>query len=274
MKTPKIEAGIAAALLALVTSPASGQEAACLTAYEGGQRARLDRDLLGAKRDFSRCAMRDCPAIVQTDCGEWLREVERQIPTLVLSARWSDGTDVTEARVWLDGRPIAMRLDGRPVSVNPGQHRIRIEAEGLVSEQIVVANQSERDRVIRFELQRLRSSSPAAAEPRAREEPESGAETGAGPLPWVLGGIALAALGGFTYFAVKGRSDLRDLRESCAPDCPEVALDDVKRDLLIADILLSVGVVSGAAATVLFLSAAPSNSAGQRGGYVSIGGRF
>lgn len=252
----------------LAAGPAAAREptkSACLAAYEAGQRARLDRDLLRARAELAGCS-RGCPDIVQSDCSDWLREVEREIPTLVLSARWSDGTDITAATVWIDGERAARRLDGKPIAVNPGEHRIAIEVDGRRSEQVVVANQSERDRVVRFVLER-----PGEAAPSEPAPAESG---GAGPWPWVLGGVALAAVGGFAYFALKGTGDLRELRDTCAPNCSEESLDGVKQKLLIADILLGVGVVSGAGATYLLVTSDSGADSSARGAFVSVGGRF
>ena len=249
----------------LATEAAAAQpESECVSAYEEGQRARNAQDLTGAREQFRRCAKSDCPPVAQSDCGEWLREVEKQIPTLILSARWSSGADIVRARVLLDDKVVSERLDGRPLAVNPGEHTLRLEVEGQSSEQRVVANQGEHDRVVRFTLTALTRPPPK----RVASPPEP--SSGPGPLPFALGGVAVLALGGFSYFAIKGRSDVSTLRESCAPYCSQASLDHAKRELLVADILLGTAVVSAGAATYLFLNAEPR----REGAVVSVGGRF
>jgi len=48
----------------------------------------------------------------------------RDLPTIVLGARLSDGSDVTDARTFVDGAPTTADAGG-PVPVDPGPHTIR-----------------------------------------------------------------------------------------------------------------------------------------------------
>ena len=214
----------------------------CLAEYESGQRSRRDGDLLAARRSFVICAQATCPEIVSTDCAQWIREVEEQIPTVTAAARWSDGEDVTTARVLIDGALVAKELDGKPIAVNPGRHRIVIEAEGKRVERTFVASAGERSRVIRLTLERE----------AARTEPPEG-PSAMDVVPWVLAGLSVAALIGFTVLAVKGTNDLEELRETCAPNCAPGSLDPIKRDFLVADILLGVGIAAAIGSVTLFV---------------------
>lgn len=68
--------------------------------------------------------------------GQRAPDVERQLPharerVQAQIARLSIflPSGVSKPKVWLDGEPIALQVLGRPAPVDPGQHRIRVEAE-------------------------------------------------------------------------------------------------------------------------------------------------
>jgi hypothetical protein len=66
--------------------------------------------------------------------------------------------------------------------------------------------------------------------------------------------LGAAALGSFAFFALTGKSDENDLRDSCSPNCPESDVDSVRTKYLVADISLGVGIASLGAATWLFVT--------------------
>jgi hypothetical protein len=57
---------------------------------------------------------------------------------------------------------------------------------------------------------------------------------------------------------VLGKSQRDDLRDSCAPSCPEDDVGSVRTKLILADVSLGVGVVSLGVATYLFIASAGS----------------
>jgi hypothetical protein len=52
-------------------------------------------------------------------------------PTLVLVVQDAQGRDLPNVRVTMDGAPLVERIDGRPVSVDPGEHHLLFRAEGM-----------------------------------------------------------------------------------------------------------------------------------------------
>src|SRR5262245_12836867 len=60
---------------------------ACASAYEQGQRLRKQGALRAAREEVVLCASDSCPAALRDDCMQWLREIERALPTVVLVAR-------------------------------------------------------------------------------------------------------------------------------------------------------------------------------------------
>src|SRR5262249_13965446 len=107
---------LAALLLpyALATTAAlADDKAACLQAASKGQRMRAQHDLVGARDQFRACAAAGCPAIVQRDCATWLTEVDKALPTVVVTAKDAAGADLVNVSVSVDGQPLLTKLDGR-----------------------------------------------------------------------------------------------------------------------------------------------------------------
>jgi hypothetical protein len=76
----------------------------------------------------------------------------------------------------------------------------------------------------------------------------------------VLGGIGIAGLTSFTIFAIKGSSDVAELRDGCGKtnSCTEGQVAPVHRELVAADVSLAVGLVSLAGALYFYLSDKPA----------------
>src|SRR5687768_13041454 len=138
-----------ACLLALtMVTPARADVGECVGAAESSQVLRAEGKLKAAREKLIVCAARSCPALVQTDCRRWLDEVEAQMPSLVFRVVDGKGSDVTDARVLVDGQKVADRLDGRAVVVDPGQRAIRFEVGGRTFDQTIVVRQGEHDRIV------------------------------------------------------------------------------------------------------------------------------
>jgi hypothetical protein len=115
------------AATASAETKASPTAAACISAAGDGQTARDAHKLIEARNAFRVCAAASCPSTVRNDCVGWLSDAERAVPSVVLSAIDGAGRDVTDAKVTYDGVPLASRLDGEAVPVNPGAHTFRFE---------------------------------------------------------------------------------------------------------------------------------------------------
>jgi hypothetical protein len=230
----------------------------CIQAAEQGQAARQSNDLLGARTLFAQCAAPQCPAVVRRDCGAWLEDATRQTPSVVLGARDAQGRDMLDAVASIDGVVVARRLDGSPIEINPGPHSVRVEVSGAPAATLdVVVRAGEKNRTIVLSLVRP-AAPPLAVSPAPAPLPAPGPgpaaprdSVGHGvPLgAWLLGGVALAALGVFTTFAIIGKNDADSLRGSCAPGCSPGDVSAVRTKLLIADVALGAAAVSAAGAT-------------------------
>lgn len=228
--------------------PASSQ--ACIDSHVEAQRARLRGELLLALDRLLACAQSTCPALISNDCGAWLREVEASLPSIVLAVVDENGRDVIDVTVSANGRLLAEHIDGKALPIDPGSYELSFEAPGYAKRSVAVTvRQAEKDRLVRVQL-----DGQVAAE--AADEAAGGVPV----LSYVLGGVAVAGLGAFAYFGLRGASEY-DEAKGCSPDCSEDEVADGKLAYIVADIGLGVGLASAAAAVIVYVVAQPDERA-------------
>jgi hypothetical protein len=91
----------------------------------------------------------------------------------------------------------------------------------------------------------------------ARRDDAREGEKPSGNVPtatWVFGGIGILALGSFGTFAVLGAQEKARLRTTCSPACSDSEVSTLRRDYLVADISLGVGIVALGLATIFLLT--------------------
>ncbi|WP_394842442.1 hypothetical protein LZC95_35905 [Pendulispora brunnea] len=260
---------LASAAMAFAAFPASvhaqGDARACVAAVEQGQILHRDGKLRKAREKFIACARDECPGPVRRDCAHWLSEVDASLPSVVFGAKLRDGRELRKGRVLFDGEPLHDSLNGRAVAVDPGAHTLRFELEGAKPLQIeTVIHEGEKNRLIAPTLEPLDgpATPPAAVtapEPSAPppEEPKKTEPAESRPIPvaaFLTGGVALVGLAGFTYFGLKGRGELDDLRSSCGPNCPQDDVDSARSKLLVGDVFLAGGLIAAGITTYLVLT--------------------
>ncbi len=261
---------LAALLLALAWSAVAGavradDKQACIAASEDAQQLRLDGKLLQAQKRLLDCAKPSCPAIVREDCTQWMADVVASIPTVVLGARDAQGRDVLDGRAWVDGAPAGERLDGRPIALDPGLHRFRLESASspnVAAEVQVLVRAGEKNREITATL--AGGSGGVQDAPSADHGPLAGEPHRSVPaVAWVFGGIGVAALGTALAFDVAQALDYDHLSSTCAGHCSPDDVDHVATERWVAGIAAGVGALSlGAAAWVLLArpTSPPSSS--------------
>lgn len=284
---PTAYALAAAVACGVIAAPASADPVeACLDAHSTSQSLRMESKLLEARKRLLVCAAEVCPEMVRKDCAPWLDEVNGAIPSVVFVARKS-GRDLAEVNVYLDGTLLVSKLDGRPVEIDPGPHKLRFELAGArVVEREVLIREGEKARTIEVKFESDAPVAPSSSVSASPAEPPGPARR---PVPvsvWALGGTGALALGAFGYFALSGRSQESDLRDrGCEPYCPKSETDEVKQKYLLGDIFLAVGLVSLGTASYLYLKrpAAKEEKASvvrwnagalRGGGFASIEGAF
>lgn len=238
----------AAVLLAAVATPsvASADEVdRCVAASEKGQKERRAGNLMEARAAFLACAAEKCPSVVKSACSEWLDQVNAALPTLIIAVTDADHKDLVDARILVDGKSVAL---GRAVQVNPGPHSVTAEADGFQSQtQSIVARETERNRALSFSLSKRAAETPPPPKPSTEEK-------GIRPITWITGGLAIAALGSFAGFGLRGRFIASDLRDTCAPTCTTADRDRAHTSYVIADISLIAAVILGGVSVVTYFA--------------------
>lgn len=267
----------------------------CIAAADQAQQARDDGKWRAARDGFVSCSRAACPKMVAASCTKWAREVEEGMPTVVLAAKDASGGDLTDVRVTIDGAPLATVLDGKPVEVDPGVHKLRFSREGSEpAEQSVVVKAGEKLREVSVVL---RPSAIAHAEPVAPVETPHASGHGDGgrvATTVVLGVLGAGALAGGIALGLSSQSDAdtaAGLRAQMPPNacfgaggssasCQSLssAVDAQNRDAAIAVTMYVVSGVFAAAAIVTFIAWPKHKTESARlfvgPGSIGIGGTF
>jgi hypothetical protein len=215
----------------------------CVDAYKKNQQLRREGYLRAAITQLLVCARDPCPAVLQTDCVEWLRDANARLPSVVVKAR-SGVTDLTDVSVTIDGVPAVARLDGRAIDVDPGPRTFSFEHPGARRiEKKVLIVEGEKGRVVNVDF----TPPPPILGPPV---------TTSRPVPWTvyaLGGFGLAALGVGATFGTIGIVDRGALSSCTGSHCADDR-DSVARKFLVADVAYAVGAASIVAALVVLLT--------------------
>ena len=224
---------IASTTLPAVASAQSKQQ--CADAYVEAQVARKEGRLRDARARAEVCSKPTCPAALKKDCGPWLAQAQKDIPTLrVWVEPDPDGRDVAGARITVDGAPHEGSAE-----VDPGEHLIRVEAPAMKPfEQRITLNAGEGRRDVPVRLER----DAAPASPATRKVPVA---------PIVLGALGLVGLGVFAGMGLAGNAKKADLdAASCKPNCSADDVGAIKTLYIGADVTLGVGLASIVAAGI------------------------
>jgi hypothetical protein len=247
----------------LVVSPrsahAENETRQCIDEHTDGQLQRSSGKLRAALEHFRACSSEQCPSLIRKECVDLAQQVQSAMPSIVLGASDERGHDLPKASATINGGQAIAEMDGRAVELDPGKYQIEfVLADGRRQTVNLTLGEAEKYRRITAVF----ASSPAAP-PAAMAQ-----SRGAGPLPFVLGGVGLAALGSFAFFAIDGQNKEHDLR-ACAPRCASDRVSSMRSRYLLADISLGVAVVSLGASAYFFLrhedDSAQSLSIGARG---------
>lgn len=247
-------AGLAVAL-ALGARDASAQawkkkRDECIAASEDGQLAKVKGQLRAAREKLLACADKTCPGAVRKDCEAGLTELERLIPTVVFGAKDGQGKDLVDVKVSFDGAPLLERLDGKAVEVDPGEHTVLFEAEGLPPhEEKLLFREGEKARIVVATLAKKEA-------PKPKPKPKPRAAAGPSTATWIVGGIGAAALAGagvVGFVALQERSSLYD---SCgkAVTCSQDEVDSVYRLYNVSYVAAGIGGALLATSAVMYFT--------------------
>ncbi len=214
MKRTTLQASLlAAAAVTVSIASYADDKAMCLDAASRGQKLRDAHKLVEARDRFRACARQECPSIVQQDCGRWLGEVERDLSTVVITAKDGAGTDRVDVKVSVDGQPFADKLEGQAVAIDPGRHLMHFEtADGMQLDREVLVKEGGKNQTVEVIL-------GGAVDPSKKAATESGSLSGGAvaahgggtgawrTVGWVLGGVGVAGLGAGAVFGALAIGD-------------------------------------------------------------------
>jgi hypothetical protein len=237
---------LAAGLVATATTPArAATKEQCVAAFEQTQKLQSSGKVVEARAQALVCVDDSCPEVVRTECIRWLRSIEEATPTLIVGASTADGRDVTDARVSLDGAVVLTHLGGTGFRVDPGEHTVVLEVPGQAPlQQRVVVNSGEKNRLVRFTLPAPAASTAPPPSAPAPSAPPPAPAASSPVLPWILGGIGIAALAAGGVLDGLTWQSLANDRSTCAPGCPPSDKTSLQTRFAIGDGLLLGGVIA------------------------------
>jgi hypothetical protein len=256
----------ALACLAFHAAPAlADDKAVCLDAFSQGQILRNAHQLVEAREQFKACARAGCPAVVQRNCATWVSELDRIVPTVVLSAKDAAGNDVFDVNVSVDGVALTHRLDGGAIPMNPGPHAFRFQrSDGAEVDRSVLVLEGQATMLVAITFAAVAPLPPAAptarpaagATPAAAAEPSGPAHGGAPwhTAGWIAGGAGVVGLGVGSAFGLIAISKKNAAQCDPAGVCTNYgAVSDAKNAGTVADVGFVAGGVLLACGAALLL---------------------
>lgn len=231
----------------------TGEPAAapCVGEFDAAQAQREEGKLLAARESLVACAQASCPDIIEAKCNEWLTELDKEIPSIVVSVE-PPPDQIAGIQVAVDGNLVEGGLNGRPVSLDPGPHDVRVTfPDGKVETQKVIVAQGEQNRKVVISLAVPQPDPvPGAVPPGPRPitpEPTGGIS----PLVWVGFGVAVVGgiVGGITGGVALSKSS--DIKDACGGfQCDPSHEDDLDQGEALAHVSTVSFAVAGAGAAV------------------------
>jgi hypothetical protein len=221
-------------------SQADEDDDTCQRSYVEGQKLyKLQHDLLHGRAELLVCA-KTCPDQLRESCGRWLKEIEAELPSIVVKAKNGYGRDVSDVKIDVDDHPIAY-VDGLPIELNAGDHVIRVHTlDGRAVEQSVLVSAGEKLKVVEV-----------WTEPRVVDVVRVRRPVSLGTFVLLgVGGVALASFATFAIWtSVEFASTNACASSGCSPTNHDSSFD---AKAAIADVSLGVSVAAFAAALIVF----------------------
>lgn len=270
---------------------------ACAEAYEQAQVTRNSGKLKESEEHLRVCVRDVCPDFVKTDCGQWLSDVRREMPSVILVVTDGSGNELTDVQVTIDGTVHPAAVDGRAFEINPGPHEFTFEREGAKRSERVSIRQGEKNRVIKIELvTRTDSDNDGVLDADDRCPTQAGDPSNGGcPVPVApvivkesglsgleTGAIIAAGVGalGFGTFAVMGtlsRLNANQAVDQCGKQgakCDKTEIQDYQDKEALYNPIANVGAIVGgvgvATAVVLYALSLEDNSGDVQVGNVAL----
>jgi hypothetical protein len=268
MRPLSLALGVAALLSIAPPARAEVTKAECVKANANAQTLRIGGRLNEAREKLTLCMDSACPAMVRDDCSQRLDELERGQPTIVFEAKDASGSDVSGVRVTIDGQPLADKLAGTALRVDPGEHTFTFASEGQepLTKSFVI-HEGEKNRLERIQLHPL----PIAGAPASIDHLTVSSAPGMGTqkiLGLTAGSLGIAGVAVGSIFGILSTSAASRQTTDCASatNCSHhtEALSDhgtASTDGAISTAgFIAAGVLLAAGVTLFFTARAPGDS--------------
>jgi hypothetical protein len=259
--------GAAVIALTSATAPADVSKDQCVDLNSSAQKLRAAGSFSAARDALRTCGDPTCPRMVRDDCVRRTDELDRAQPTIVFDVKDDAGNDLGAVHVTIDGKPLADKLTGTALRVDPGQHTFGFAVEGKtpVTRSFLVkeGEKDRRERIVMISAQAAPSPAPDAEAP-AGAAPEPAA-------PWstrkivglVVGGVGVAGLVTGGVFGLLAASANSAQKSACAsptscnnPSGAESDHSTLETDGTVSTVAFIAGGVLVAAGAVIFFTAA------------------
>lgn len=260
---------LASALAALLVTTSTARTNAapsskCIAAAEAGQQLRSEGKLVSARKKFGVCTALECPVVVRRDCARWVEDLDATTPSITVRVEDGSGNEVPEATVLLDGERLPPIAEGRSTPLDPGTHKVSWDHDGKKTEKEFVVREGEKSKVVVLRAEAPRTHGTGARDPRVSPVPPA-ADTSSispSPVPWIFGGIGIAASGIGIGMWLTGLGEHSDLGRTCAAGhtCTDDQISSSRTKLIVGDVLVGVGVVLIAGALYFILKSDPPKS--------------
>lgn len=288
-------------LICGLATVAQGDDQQCISAVEQGLTLRQKGQLRDALKVLTACTDPTCPTELRTECAQRIDAIGAAMPTLVIAAKDGAGNDLVNVTVTMDGTPLVSSLDGRPLSIDPGEHDFRFETAGQPTvEKKLVLREGEKNRT---ETVVLGPAPPPPPPPLAQvvvapaPPPPVSSWNTSKTLAVASGAVGLVGLGLGAAWGGYAISAQRMEHSACSAGAPCSAsnrnqsqedYDVAQRNATGSTIALSVGAALVATGLVLWLTA-PSHRTGpaavgavhiapavvvRSGGAIAVGGEL
>lgn len=226
----------------------------CLSASEASLKLRGEHKLREARGQLLVCASASCPADVRNECVRRVDPVNAAIPTIIFEAKDAAGNDMTAVKVTMDGQPLAERLEGSAISLDPGTHTFRFEVVGQPPvEKTLVIYEAVKDRhepivmstggavgLVPSPLPPPLALPPPSigAPPSPPPTPASAPDTGATASKWnsrktvalAVGSLGIAGLAVGGIFGGMAASDWSSAKSESCPNCSPMKYQEASSD--------------------------------------------
>jgi hypothetical protein len=229
----------------------------CLDASESSLALRDRHKLRNARTQLLVCSAASCPGDIRDECIRRVAEINAGMPTIVFEVKDAAGNDLSAVKATMDGEPLAERLEGTALSIDPGDHTFTFDTAGqLRVQKKFVIREGEKDR-----RERILFGPPTAVTPDPVPTPHPiGIQSANTPQPTARGhlstqkGLALATaglgvvgLGLGIGFGIASLSKHGDAVQACSGPCANQHGVDLWNEARSAGDASTIGFIFGAA---------------------------